>query len=238
MSVSTRGTESGSAAGPKAPVARLREVVPADSEAIAWAARLHRELFSDIGLIAKLGERLLRRFCYTVLVRDGLMKATVFEVDGEPAGLAAYTTDSKALHAAAAERYLGLVLRETLVSMLLEPRILLGFPGAFQLLREREHEPIESGGPVAEMLALGVMPAFRTPDFVRRTGLRIGDLLLAHALADLKQAGCRQARGVVLAENRPALMFFRMRASRIEPYPHAARPSYQVWFDVDKPKGS
>ena len=57
--------------------ARLREVVPSDEQAVAWAARLHRELFSDVGLIAKLGDRLLRRFCYTVLIRDQLMKATV-----------------------------------------------------------------------------------------------------------------------------------------------------------------
>jgi ribosomal protein S18 acetylase RimI-like enzyme len=195
---------------------------------------LHRELFGDIGLIAQLGERILRRFCYTVLVRDGLMKATVFEVDGQAAGLAAYTTDSKALHAAATQKYLGLVVRETLVSMVLEPRILAGLPGALRLLRERGHEEIASGAPVAEMLALGVLPPFRTPEFVRRPGLRIGDSLLEHALAHFQEAGFREARGVVLAENRPALMFFRMRASRVEPYPHAARPSYEVWFDVEK----
>lgn len=237
MTLSIRGSEPRSAAESGTPPHRFREVVPSDPEAIAWAARLHRELFSDIGLIAHLGDRLLRRFCYTVLVRDGLMKATVFEVDGQPAGLAAYTTDSKALHAAAVERYLGLVVRETLLSLIVEPRMLAGLPGAFRLVSERRQEQIESGAPVAEMLALGVMPAFRSTEFVRRTGLRIGDRLLAHALAHFKQAGFREARGVVLAENRPALMFFRMRASRVEPYLNAAKPSYQCWFDVEKSQG-
>jgi ribosomal protein S18 acetylase RimI-like enzyme len=217
------------------PPFRLREVTPSDPQSVAWAARLHRELFGDIGLIAKLGERLLRRFCYTVLVRDGLMRATVFEVAGAPAGLAAFTTDSKALHAAATGRYAGLVARETLVSLLLEPRIVLGFPGAARLLFERGQERMDGGAPVAEMLALGVLPEYRNPEFVRTTGLRIGDRLLAHALAHFKQAGFREARGVVLADNRPALMFFRMRAARMAPYANAAKPSYEVWFDVEKP---
>lgn len=221
---------------PVAQTYRMREVIPSDPEAIAWAAGLHRELFREIGLVAQLGERLLRRFCYTVMVRDGLMKATVLEVEGRPAGLIAYTTDSKAAHGAATQRYLGMVLRETLVSAILDPRILAGFPGALRLLRDRREERIETGGPVAEVLALGVLPEFRSPEFLRRTGLRPGDLLLGRALADLKLAGFREARGVVLAENKPALMFFRLRASRVEPYPNADRPSYQVWFDVENPR--
>lgn len=233
MPFSTPGPEAGTAARSGTPY-RLREVVPSDSQAVAWAAQLHRQLFRDIGLIAQLGERLLRRFCYSVLIRDGLMNATVFEVNGAPAGLAAFTTDSKALHAAAMSRYPGLVLRETLMSLLLEPRIILGLPGAARLLLERRQERMESEAPVAEMLALGVLPDFRSPEFVRSTGVRIGDLLLAHALAQFKRAGFREARGVVLAHNRPALMFFRMRAARVEPYPNAAKPSYQVWFDVEK----
>lgn len=230
MSSST--PETGAATG--APCYRLREVVPSDEQAVAWAARLHRELFSEIGLIAKLGDRLLRRFCYTVLIRDNLMKATVLEVDGKPAGLAAYTTDSKAVHAAASQKYLGFLLREAIVSTLLDPRIIAGIPGAVRLLFERGNERTEGDRPVAEMLALGVLPPYRTPEFIHRSGLRVGDLLLHHALAYFKEAGFREARGVVLADNRAALMFFRMRASRVEPYPNAAKPSYQVWFDVEK----
>jgi ribosomal protein S18 acetylase RimI-like enzyme len=216
------------------PVARLRDVVPSDPQAVSWAARLHHELFGDIGLIAQLGQRLLRRFCYTVLIRDGLMCATLFEVDGKPAGLAAYTTDSKALHTAALNRYAGLVLGETLASLVVEPKIVLGFPGAIRLLFERRREAVEGGAPVAEMLALGVLPEYRTPDFIRATGIRVGDALLNHALGYFKRQGFREARGVVLADNRPALIFFRMRAARVEPYPNAAKPSYQVWFDVDQ----
>jgi ribosomal protein S18 acetylase RimI-like enzyme len=219
------------------PEHRLYDVDPGSEADVAAAAKLHRELFADIGLIAQLGDRLLRKFCYSVLVRDGLMGAAVFEVDGQPAGLAAYTLDSKAVHQAVTRRYLGLVLRESLVSLLLEPRILRGFPAAGRLLLERRHERIEGDAPVAEMLAIGVLPPYRAPAFVRRTGLRIADRLLARALTYFRQAGVREARGVVLAGNLPALAFFRMRASRIEPFPGAVKPSYQMWFDVEKPRG-
>ena len=218
------------------PEHRLYDVDPGNKADVAAAARLHRELFADIGLIARLGERLLRRFSYSVLVRDGLMGATLFEVDGQPAGLAAYTLDSKAVHQAVTGRYLGLVVRESLVSLVLEPRILLAFPAAARLLLERRDEQTEGQAPVAEMLAIGVLPPYRTPAFVRQTGLRIADQLLARGLAYFRQAGVREARGVVLAGNLPALAFFRMRASRIEPFPGAVKPSYQVWFDVDRPR--
>jgi hypothetical protein len=217
------------------PSHRLREVTPADPEAIARAARLHYQLFREIGPIAQLGERLLRRFCYTVLIRDGLMKATVLEVEGRPAGLIAYTSDSRAFHAAAFERYLGLVMRETLFSVLLDPSILAGFPRAMRLLRDRREERIEAGGRVAELVALGVLPHFlsQAPEL---PDLRPADLLLGRAFSDFREGGFRHARGVVLAENRPALMYFRRRASRIERFPNADRPSYQVWFDLEKPR--
>ncbi|HEY7636797.1 MAG TPA: hypothetical protein VH763_14700 [Gemmatimonadales bacterium] len=219
---------------PGPPPYRVFDVDPANPRDAAWAARLHRDLFADIGLIAQLGDRLLRRVCYTVLVRDGLMRASLFEVDGQPAGLAAYTTDSKAFHTTAVRRYLPLVIRETVISMVLEPRIILGLGGAARLLLERGQEEVATGAPIAEMLALGVLPPFRTPEFVRRTGLRVADQLLAHAFGYFREQGFREARGVVLADNRPAMAFFRMRADRVEPYPNAAKPSLQVWFDLYK----
>jgi hypothetical protein len=218
------------------PEHRLYDVDPRNRTGVAAAAKLHRELFADTGFVAQLGDRLLRQFCYGVLIRDGLMGAAIFEVDGQPAGLAAYTLDSKAVHQAVTGRYLGLVVRQSLVSLLSEPRILLGLPAAARLLLERRRERIEGNAPVAELLAIGVLPPYRAPAFIRQTGLRVADRLLARGLAYFRQAGVREARGVVLAGS-PALAFFRMRASRIEPFRGAVKPSYQVWFDVEKPRG-
>jgi ribosomal protein S18 acetylase RimI-like enzyme len=227
----------GGGAALRVPEHRLYDVDPENASHVAAAGRLHARLFADIGLIAKLGERMLRRVCYGVLIRDGLMGAAIFEVDGCPAGLAAYTADSKKVHEAPTRRYLWMVARESLVSIVLQPRIVLGLPGAARLLLARGHERIEGDTPVAEMLALGVLPAYRSPEFVRQTGLRVADRLLARGLDYFRQAGFREARGVVLADNLPALAFFRMRASRIEPYLDADKKSYQVWFDVEKLPG-
>ena len=93
-------------------------------------------------------------------------------------------------------------------------------------------------GPLLAVLAIGVLPPFRSPDFVRRTGLRVADRLLEHAMRYFRAHGVRTARGVVLADNPPAVAYFRMRGSRIEPFPDAEKPSYQVWFDVDRLLGS
>ena len=220
------------------PSHELRDIHPDEPVETRWASRLHRELFAQVGLIAQLSERLLQRVAYTLLVREGLMKATVALVDGQPAGLATYTTDSKGVHDAVTRKYLGHVLRESCVSLLLEPRMLLGVPGAIRHMLERRHERIDEGAPVAEVLAIGVLPPYRSPEFIRRTGLRIADQLLIHGLTYFRNAGVREARGVVLANNLPALAFFRLRASRIEPFPHARVPSYQVWFDVERLLGA
>ncbi len=45
--------------------------------------------------------------------------------------------------------------------------------------------------------------------------------------------GIREGRGVVLAHNRPAVAFLRMRAMRVAPYANAAQPSVEVWYDLD-----
>jgi len=70
---------------------RIREIDPAGRQDIATVSRLHLVLL-DWGPMARFGEFFLRRFCYTVLLRDGLMRAALFEVDGRPAGFVAYTS--------------------------------------------------------------------------------------------------------------------------------------------------
>jgi ribosomal protein S18 acetylase RimI-like enzyme len=212
---------------------RIRPVNPDDDAATATAARLHRELFGEIGPVAKLGQRLLQRYCYGHVLRQGMMKAVVFEVDGQPAGLAAYTTDSVALHQAALRSHLGFVLRETLLALLREPTLILRLPGAAGLLWERRCEKLpETSVRFAEMVAFGVMPAYRSVHFIRKTGLRVADLLMDYVLDDVRRQGFPWGRGVVLVSNRPAVRFFTARAARVEPFPSAVRPSIQVWFDL------
>jgi ribosomal protein S18 acetylase RimI-like enzyme len=139
------------------------------------------------------------------------------------------------LHQAALRSHLPVVLRETFLALLDEPALLLRLPGAAGLVWERRRERLpEVSVQFAEMVAFGVLPQYRSMRFIRRTGLRVPDLLLDYALDDVRRQGFAWGRGVVLVSNRPAVRFFTARAARVEPYPSAVRPSIQVWFDLSQ----
>jgi hypothetical protein len=215
------------------PRLEVRALDPSNPTDTLWAARMHLELFGDIGMIARLGERVLDRFCYARLVKDGLMVASVAVVDGRPAGLSVFASDSQAVFRAILGSHFPLMVREVIAAAILSPRILLGFPQAARLVWERRTERLEPGRPVAEMLAFGVREEFRHHDFIRATGLRVSEKLLYHTLTTCRAMGIREGRGVVLARNRPAVAFLRMRARRVAPYANAAQPSVEVWYDLD-----
>ena len=219
---------------PQRPAWEVREVDPSSARDTAWAAQLHRQLFTDIGLIAQLGERVLQRFCYGRLIKDGLMRAALALVADKPAGLITFTKDSKAVHRAALGSHIAPALREVVIATILAPRILLGVPGAARLLYERRNEQLGDGAPVAEVLALGVREEYRNREFLRTTGIRLSDSLLHYALVELKASGVTEGRGVILTSNRPALAFCRLRASRVRPYDNAAHPSIEVWYNIDE----
>lgn len=227
-------TDSDALASGGMPEARVRVIEPDHEADTLVAARLHAELFGQIGPVAKLGERLLQRYCYSYVLRTGLMKAVLIEVDGQPAGLAAYTGDPIALHAAALRGHLPFLVGETMRALFAQPSLLLRLPGAARLLWERRREKLPvATGKFAEVVAFGVLRQYLTRQFVRRTGIHTSDLLLDYVLDDVWSQGFTRVRGVVLASNKPAVSFFSLRASRIDPFPSARLPSIQVWLDLD-----
>jgi hypothetical protein len=212
---------------------RIRAIDPDHKEDTAAAAKLHACLFGEIGPVAGLGELVLQRYCYGHVLRSGLMKAVLFEVDGQAAGLAAWTGDSVALHRATMGRHFPFAARETIRALIAQPRLLARLPAAVRLLWERRREKLPpTTGRFAEVVAFGVLPPFRSRRFVRRTGLRVPDLLLDYLLDAARAQGFARGRGVVLVSNKPAVAFFSRRASWIESYPAALKPSIQVWFNL------
>ena len=212
----------------------VRDIDPASRTDTAWAAKLHRELFAQIGMIAQLGPQVLQRFCYGRLIEDGLMRAALALVDGRPAGLIAFTTDSRAVHRATVGSHFLVALREVVIATIRSPRVALGFPRAARLIWERRNERFAEGTPVAEAMAFGVRADYRSHEFLRATGIRVSDRLLHHALRSLKSCGVRRVRGVILARNQAAAAFARKCGASVEPYHNAAEPSMEVWFDIDR----
>jgi ribosomal protein S18 acetylase RimI-like enzyme len=210
---------------------RLRAIDPVDRRDVTEISRLHLALL-EWGPMARLGELFLRRFCYTVLVREGLMRAALFEVDGRPAGFVAYTNRSITFHRRALRRHAAYVAWLILLSVLRDPGLVPRLLRAVRLMFSRRAEGNLGQDPLGEVLAIGVLPEYGTPHFVSRTGLRIGDELVAHVAADLRRAGVERMRMVVDAHNKPALFFYHRLGGSFEPYERAGEPMIQVWFDL------
>lgn len=211
----------------------IREVRTDDPRAVATAARLHLLLFQNMGPMAQLGELFLRRFCYSLLLDDGLMRAALCEVDGRPAGLIAYTDRSITFHRAALRRHWLRVVWLVVLSVLREPRVLWRLVKAARLMASRRGEVRLGEDPMAEVLALGVLPAFRSPDFTRRTNLRVADVLLAHAANYFRRRGLEQIRMIVDADNRAVQLLYHRFGARFETYEQAGVPSLLVWLDLN-----
>jgi ribosomal protein S18 acetylase RimI-like enzyme len=210
---------------------RLREIDPANRRDVAAITDLHLSLLGH-GPMARLGPLFLRRFCYTVLVREGLMRVALFEVDGHPAGFVAYTDRSITFHRQAIRRHAAYVGWLIVLSVLRDPRLVRRLLKAAWLMLSRRGERDLARDPLGEVLAIGVRPEYRTPQFMQRTALRIGEELIRHVVASFQRAGVETMRMVVEAHNKPALLFYHRLGGRFEPYEHAGEPMVQVWFDL------
>jgi ribosomal protein S18 acetylase RimI-like enzyme len=212
-------------------VCRLREIDHERRQDARVITDLHLRLLGH-GPMARLGALFLERFCYGVLLRAALMQAALVEVDGRPAGFVAYTSQSITFHRHAIRRHWTSVAWLLALSVLRQPRLVVRLLKAARLMLSRRAELDLDREPLGEILAIGVLPEYRTPQFVRSTGLRIGEALVAHAAAALRRAGADRMRMVVEAHNRPALLFYHRLGGRFEPYEHAGEPMIHVWFDV------
>jgi ribosomal protein S18 acetylase RimI-like enzyme len=213
---------------------RIREVDPANEGDVRTVTALHLALFAEMGPMAQLGELFVRRYCYTLLLRDGALRAAVCEVDGEPAGMVAYTAAPRAFHESAVRRHLAAVVGLAILSLLRDPvRAPRRLWTAVRLARGRGQALPPSEEREGEVLAIGVLPPFRHPGFVRRTGWRVGELLLAHAFEELRRAGVRSVRMIVDEVNAPALVFYHRLGGRFRSYPYGVKPSVEVRFDLD-----
>lgn len=209
----------------------LRVIDPGDERGIAAITDLHLRLLSW-GPMAGLGRLFLRKFCYTLLVRDGLMEAALFEVNGVPAGFVAYTTRSLTFHREAIRRHFAAAVLLLAGSVLSNPAVLARMVKGARLLFSRQAEQSAGDAPPAEVLAIGVLPEYRTAAFVRGTGLRVSRELVMHAAARFREAGLTEMRMVVDAFNTQTLLFYHGMGGRFERYRRAGDPMVQVRFDL------
>lgn len=99
----------------------------------------------------------------------------------------------------------------------------------------RRGETVLGEDPLGEVVCIAARKQYLTPTFVRLSGLRLSQTLIAYAKERLKHSGTDKVRMVVNADNRPVLMLYHLMGAHFEPYEQAGVPQVHVWFDLEKP---
>ncbi|MDX2240330.1 MAG: hypothetical protein NW224_06585 [Leptolyngbyaceae cyanobacterium bins.302] len=169
-------------------------------------AKLHAELLPT-SPVSLLGRQFMQHFYYRFLPRDGLIFGAVAYVDDIPVGFIVATADATGFMSTALRHhwlYLGWILAW---SILREPKCLIAVWEALQIMRHQP--PIPKDAAInGELLSLGVLPVYRSPRFIKQTGLRIAHDLVQTAVAQLKAQGIPLIRAIVDADNTEAKFFY------------------------------
>jgi ribosomal protein S18 acetylase RimI-like enzyme len=215
------------------PLVALREVDSEDGATLAFVASLHEQLL-DHGPLAALGADFLRTVCYRAPMRDGSLKVVVAEVDGVPAGFAAYTPDSERFHATALRGHWLLAAWWVARSLLARPSRLPAVVRILRMMVSRIGEPRPSGesGESGEVEAFAVSQRWANAEFRKRSGRWISRDLVAHVAEQLSAAGCDQLRMFVAADNIKTLLFYQFLGGRFERLRQGGEPTVGVTFDL------
>lgn len=210
----------------------LREVSARDVRALKEIARLHVRLL-DFGPMAALGERFVGRICYRGPMGDGLLRVVLCEVEGRPVGFLGYTSQSASFHARALRNHWWSAVWLALLAVISDPRRLLRLRRAVNIVFSRRAEGLVDEEPVGELMGMAVLPEYLAPGFIRETGLRVADELVAHARRYCQRAGLRKLRAFVDAGNKRTQLFYHRLGARFRPCTQAGEAVVEVTFDLD-----
>jgi ribosomal protein S18 acetylase RimI-like enzyme len=203
---------------------------------VSAVADLHLKLL-DWGPISRLGRQFLERFVYSHLVHHGLLKAALFEVEGQPVGFIAYTPYSMTFHRISVREHWKALIYNVMLSLLRNPLLIPRMVKASRLVFSRRAKKRRGEDPIGEILAIGVLPEFSSPEFLSRTGLRISRELFDLALTFFKSQGVRKMRLAVDEFNKPALIFYSSLGGKFEPYDQGGNSMIEIWFDLEQNEG-
>lgn len=208
---------------------RLHEITASDAEGLDRVTELHMELLG-FGPMAQFGGRVIRETIYAIALKYDVLKVVIAEVDGQPAGFIAYTTKRQVFHSELLRKNPLRVAWVMLLALLEQPRRLRHIPRAFKVVFSRSEVPEALAEIKSEVVCFGVRPAYLTPDFVRKTSLRVGLQLLDYAFADLRQNGCAETVMIADADNSKVLFFYQSLGAELTPCVFGGVPSYIIRF--------
>lgn len=214
----------------------LEEVTASDQAAMDCLAGLHMDLL-HFGPMAQLGRGFIREICYRIHLEEGLLRAAVYRVDGQPAGFVAYTARSITFHRKSLRSHGVRAAAAVLKALVESPRRLGALAGVLGTLASRRCEVETESDPLGEVVCIGVRPEFSAPAFVRRSGINASRQLVDYAAACLQAEGVDRMRMIVDADNKPALLFYHHLGARFTRGTQAGKPVVFVWFDLTESRG-
>ena len=203
-------------------------VTPLDPRSVTdveSAVRLHALLLPR-SPVARLGSAFMRHFYYRVLIEDGLVRCDLYHCQGVAAGFIVYTTYPSDFMAQGLRRHwlylallmVGLGLRHP-VRLAVMLRVLTSMRG-----RRSQAGSISEG----EALSFGVLPEYRSSEFVRRTGRRISRELFQRASEYFRREKIASFRLLVEADNREALLFYHAMGGRVRHGPKEGGQTVEI----------
>lgn len=219
---------------PPTPSWTLREIAADDAAGLNRIADLHMELL-NFGPMAGLGRRFVRDICYAAHMEDGLLRVAMVEVDGDPAGFVAYTSRSIGFHRSGLKQHWFRAGVGVGLSLLRDPRRIVKLVRALKVLVSRRGEIVLGEDPLGEVVCVAARKQYLAPGFVRRSGLRLSQMLIQYAQGRLTHAGTNKMRMIVDTDNKPVLMLYHLMGAHFEPYEQGGEPQVHVWFDLPDP---
>lgn len=194
----------------------IRPLDPRDARAVDAVSALHERLLGGSPVV-QLGPQFMRRFYYRKLVQDGLIRCELCYVNEKPAGFIAYTRRATDFLGQGIRRH-WLYLSFLMLSIILRsPRHLQVILRTLGMMQKRSAIPGKQYD--AEALSLGVLPEFRSREFVQGTGRRLSAELFDRARAYFREKGIPEFHLLVEAGNREAVLFYHSYGCRVEKYP-------------------
>ena len=191
----------------------IRALDPQDPRDLEAVAKMHTALLPG-SPVCQLGAEFMQRFYYRKLVEDGLIHCDLYINEGTPVGFIAYTEIPSRFMSEGLRRH-GLYLAGIMIlSLLRHPSRIAAVLRTLRIMSRRTRKT--EGAQEGEMLSLGVLPQFRSPDFTRRTGTRISSALFENARGYFRNRGVAEIYLLVEAENKPAMMLYKAMGGRFE----------------------
>lgn len=217
----------------RAPGIRIRRITSSDDADLAHVSEMHMELL-HFGPMAGLGESFVREVCYRSLLRAGVLSVAILEVDAQPAGFVAYTSNSYDFHRLGMRSSWFVAATELLKACIRQWRHLGRIFRAVGVLLSRRQEQQPEPGANGEVVCVAVRPEYLRPAFARSRRFRASEGLIRYAAAQLSDRYVSSMRMLVDAENKAVLLLYHSLGARFEPYEQAGEEMVQVWFDVQR----